>query len=285
MRRGPAMNDDADLQPTPSRNYPPDDQHVSDAHRDHAVSELSEAFQTGRITADEFEQRSGRALSARTGKDLTDLFTDLQKDNVPAARTAAGRLARSPRVAGTWIAMGVSGAAATSLVFLTLVNALTAGTNPGLTLPEPSGRPPHLRRVGGRIGRRQLHQPPGRARQGLQLPVKAVLDPPVQQLRAGQPEPACQLSRRQPARQLQQGQRVPVRVGDDLLLDQRVQRPGQHRVQQLARVTVGQAFDQQLGQPGQVIPGHPGREHHADRVGGPRRPRAALSRPAAPLGW
>jgi len=134
------MNDDADLQPTPSRNYPPDDQRVSDAHRDHAVSELSEAFQTGRITADEFEQRSGRALSARTGKDLTDLFTDLQKDNVPAARTAAGRLARSPRAAGTWIAMGASGAAATSLAFLTLVNALTAGTNPGLTLPQREAR-------------------------------------------------------------------------------------------------------------------------------------------------
>ena len=46
---------------TPSRNYPPGDQRVSDANRDHAVSELSEAFQTGRITADEFDQRSGRA--------------------------------------------------------------------------------------------------------------------------------------------------------------------------------------------------------------------------------
>ena len=74
---------------TPSRNYPHDDQRVSDADRDHAVSELSEAFQTGRITADEFDQRSGRALSARTGKELTDLLTDLQKDNVPAARTGA----------------------------------------------------------------------------------------------------------------------------------------------------------------------------------------------------
>ena len=116
---------------TPSRNYPPGDQRVSDANRDHAVSELSEAFQAGRITADEFEQRTGRALSARTGKDLTDLFTDLQKDNLPAARTAAGRPA-SPRAAGTCIAMGASGAAAASLACLTLVNALTAGTNPGL---------------------------------------------------------------------------------------------------------------------------------------------------------
>ena len=32
--------------------------------------------------------------------------------------------------------MGASGAAAISLAFLTLVNALTAGTNPGLTLPQ-----------------------------------------------------------------------------------------------------------------------------------------------------
>ena len=51
----------------------------------------------------------------------------------------AGRLA-SPRAAGTWIAMGASGAAATSLAFLTLVNALTAGTNPGLTLPQREAR-------------------------------------------------------------------------------------------------------------------------------------------------
>ena len=133
------MNDDADLQPTPARNYPPGDQRVSDANRDHAVSELSEAFQAGRITADEFEQRTGRALSARTGKDLTDLFTDLQKDNLPAARTAAGRPA-SPRAAGTCIAMGASGAAAASLACLTLVNALTAGTNPGLTLAQREAR-------------------------------------------------------------------------------------------------------------------------------------------------
>ena len=124
---------------TASRNYPLGDQRVSDAHRDHAVSELSEAFQAGRITADEFEQRTGRALSARTGKDLTDLFTDLQKDNLPAARTAAGRPA-SPRAAGTCIAMGASGAAAASLACLTLVNALTAGTNPGLTLAQREAR-------------------------------------------------------------------------------------------------------------------------------------------------
>ena len=105
---------------TATRDHPAGDLRVCDADRDRAPRELSEAFQAGRITADEFEQRTGRALSARTGKDLTDLFTDLQKDNLPAARTAAGRPA-SPRAAGTCIAMGASGAAATSLAFLTLV--------------------------------------------------------------------------------------------------------------------------------------------------------------------
>ncbi len=117
-------------------NYPPGDQRVSDADRDHAVSELSEAFQAGRIATDEFEQRSGQALSARTGKDLTALFADLQKDNVPAARTAVGHLARSPRVVATWIVMGASGAAATSLAFLALANALSTSTSAGLTLAQ-----------------------------------------------------------------------------------------------------------------------------------------------------
>ena len=52
---------------------------VSDADRDRAVTELSEHFQTGRLTQDEFEDRSGRALRARTGSDLGELFTDLPR--------------------------------------------------------------------------------------------------------------------------------------------------------------------------------------------------------------
>ena len=58
-------------------NYPPGHIRVSDADRDRALSELSVAFQAGRITADEFDQRSGQALAARTGKELTALLADL----------------------------------------------------------------------------------------------------------------------------------------------------------------------------------------------------------------
>jgi hypothetical protein len=50
---------------------------VSDAERDQAVAELSEHFQAGRLTQEEFGDRSGLALAARTGADLEGLFTDL----------------------------------------------------------------------------------------------------------------------------------------------------------------------------------------------------------------
>ena len=77
-------------------NYPRDHVRVSDADRDRALSELSAAFQAGRITADEFEQRSGQALAARTGKELTALLADLPVERAPAARTAPERARHLP---------------------------------------------------------------------------------------------------------------------------------------------------------------------------------------------
>jgi hypothetical protein len=62
---------------TATRGFSRGDIRVSDAERDHAVGELSEHFQAGRLTLDEFDDRSGRALQARTGADLSGLFTDL----------------------------------------------------------------------------------------------------------------------------------------------------------------------------------------------------------------
>ena len=59
------------------RGCPPDGLRVSDADRERALSELSEAFRVGRITADEFDQRSGQVLRSRTGKELTALLADL----------------------------------------------------------------------------------------------------------------------------------------------------------------------------------------------------------------
>jgi len=64
-------------------NYPPAAMRASDADRDAVVSDLSEHFQAGRLTAGEFDERMGRALAARTWGELRDLLADL-----PAARLA-----------------------------------------------------------------------------------------------------------------------------------------------------------------------------------------------------
>ena len=50
---------------------------ASDADRDAVLSGLSEHFQAGRLTADEFEDRAGQALAARTWGELRDLLQDL----------------------------------------------------------------------------------------------------------------------------------------------------------------------------------------------------------------
>jgi hypothetical protein len=69
--------------------FPRGDIRVSDAERDQAIAELSKHFQAGRLTQEEFEERSGRALTSRTGAELRALFTDLPQDGVPYPPTAS----------------------------------------------------------------------------------------------------------------------------------------------------------------------------------------------------
>jgi hypothetical protein len=58
-----------------------------------------------------------------------------------------------------------------------------------------------------------------------------------------------------------------VRLGDDLVADPRIQRPGQRRVQQRPRIVFPQPPDHQFRQSRQVTGGDTGPEHHADRLG------------------
>jgi len=90
----------------PGRNYPPGDLRVSDADRDRALAELSEHFQAGRLTAEEFEERSGLALRAKTGNDLRTLLADLPVSPGPGAdmTPAPGSPAAMPRHRGAPIA-------------------------------------------------------------------------------------------------------------------------------------------------------------------------------------
>jgi uncharacterized protein DUF1707 len=68
---------------TETGGFPSGELRVSDADRDLAIAELSEHFQTGRLTHDEFGDRSARALQARIGRELSELFTDLPGGAAP----------------------------------------------------------------------------------------------------------------------------------------------------------------------------------------------------------
>jgi len=105
-----------------TRDYPPGDLRVSDADRDRALGELSEAFQAGRLTAAEFDQRSGQALGARTGQELAVLLADLPHDRARADTTAQRQ---GHRQLASWIVVGASAAAATSLAALAVTNSLS----------------------------------------------------------------------------------------------------------------------------------------------------------------
>ncbi|MGH3419869.1 MAG: DUF1707 SHOCT-like domain-containing protein [Streptosporangiaceae bacterium] len=73
---------------TATRDHPSGSLRVSDADRDRAIAELSEHYQAGRLTTEELEDRTGRALQARTSADLGALFTDLPRRQAPVTSAA-----------------------------------------------------------------------------------------------------------------------------------------------------------------------------------------------------
>jgi Domain of unknown function (DUF1707) len=113
------------------RHYPSGDFRVSDADRDRAVAELSAAFQAGRLAADELDERSGQALAARTGRELTALLADLPVEHVPLARPAG--LQRPQRALAHRITIA---AAAAATVFAVVAVANAAQTGPTLQQRE-----------------------------------------------------------------------------------------------------------------------------------------------------
>jgi hypothetical protein len=118
------------------RGFPPGDLRVSDADRDRALSELGEALRVGRITTDEFDQRSGQAARARTGKELTVLLADLPVDGALATHAIAPEPRNHP-VAARGV-MGASALAATLLFARTVALVLSPGHYLGDTL-APAG--------------------------------------------------------------------------------------------------------------------------------------------------
>ena len=79
---------------------PASDQHmrVSDAERQAVADRLAEHFSSGRLDQAEFDDRVGRAMSAKTRADLNGLFDDLPETGAPAAMDpSTGQLRRRHR--------------------------------------------------------------------------------------------------------------------------------------------------------------------------------------------
>ena len=110
-------------------------------------------------------------------------------------------------------------------------------------MPEQLRGAPQQRHVADGLRRREQQQLARVARERLQLPHEALLDAADQRHRARQPEAAGHRRRRQPARQLQQRERIARRLGEDPVTHALVERPGNRGVQQRARVARAEALD------------------------------------------
>ena len=78
---------------------PASDQHmrVSDAERQAVADRLAEHFSSGRLDQAEFDERVGKAMSAKTRADLNGLFDDLPETGAPAAMDPTGQPSRRRR--------------------------------------------------------------------------------------------------------------------------------------------------------------------------------------------
>jgi hypothetical protein len=122
---------------TVTPDYSAGDLRVSDADRDRAISGLSEHFQAGRLTHDEFDERSGQALQARTGKELAALFADLPRDRTAA--TSPPLPGPAPAVRIGMAAPVLAGVLASLVVFAYSQHSL--GRPPGFAGPGPNFHP------------------------------------------------------------------------------------------------------------------------------------------------
>lgn len=74
---------------------------ISDAEREAAVNALGEHFAAGRLTREEYDERSERAYAARTAAEVAPLFTDLPAPH-PYAQATPRATRPAPGPTGSW---------------------------------------------------------------------------------------------------------------------------------------------------------------------------------------
>jgi len=132
---------------TATKDHPASGLRLSDADRDRAAAELSEHFEAGRLTADEFDERLGRALQARSAADLAPLFADLPRKQPPVTARASGPAASGPFSCARVPVVPIA------ILAVVALGALLSG-HPGLFVLVPVVILLIVRRLAGHPGRR-----------------------------------------------------------------------------------------------------------------------------------
>ncbi|MFD7659458.1 DUF1707 domain-containing protein [Actinosynnema sp. NPDC059797] len=121
---------------------------IGDAEREHALELLGTHLGEGRLTVDEFGERSARVATARTRGDLCALFADL-----PAPRPEFTRVAPLPSVdrsgRGAPLVPRVAGAVVPAAVALAVLLFVVSRFNPLVFLIIPAAM-----LLAGRMGNR-----------------------------------------------------------------------------------------------------------------------------------
>jgi Domain of unknown function (DUF1707) len=96
---------------------------ASDADRDKILGQLSEHYQAGRLTTAEFDERSSKALSARTVGDLAGLMTDLPP--APGTQMPATAGPAQPPARQRGLGLPIAGAVLAVLAVVAVIGVLS----------------------------------------------------------------------------------------------------------------------------------------------------------------
>ena len=100
---------------------------IGDSDREAAVSALGEHYAAGRLTKEEFDERSDRAWAAKTSSALWPLFADLPRPQTTGATPRPPQAARPQQGArrgrpGWWFGAGFAPVLAVVAVLVVLTN-------------------------------------------------------------------------------------------------------------------------------------------------------------------
>ena len=133
--------------------------------------------------------------------------------------------------------------------------------------PERPGRAEQQHRIADRFSGRDHQRKPRVLWEPLESPDEALFDPPCETAGVEHAEAVRQLVRAQPARKLEQGERIPAGLGDDPIADVHVELERHRHAQERASVALVQPAHLQFGKVPERLVGDANREHHADPIG------------------